>query len=28
VRGSAHRTGQHTFVSDPDDPLREGFPLW
>jgi proline racemase len=27
VRGSAFRTGQHTFVRDPDDQLGEGFQL-
>jgi proline racemase len=27
VEGSAHRTGAHEFVLDPDDPLREGFEL-
>jgi proline racemase/trans-L-3-hydroxyproline dehydratase len=27
VRGSAYRTGQHTFVLDPADPLAEGFSL-
>ncbi len=27
VEGSAHRTGAHVFVLDPDDPLREGFEL-
>jgi proline racemase len=27
VEGSAHRTGTHEFVLDPDDPLREGFEL-
>jgi proline racemase/trans-L-3-hydroxyproline dehydratase len=27
VRGSAFRTGAHTFVRDPDDPLGEGFQL-
>jgi len=27
VRGSAYRTGQHTFVVDPADPLRQGFTL-
>ncbi len=25
VRGSAHITGRHEFVIDPDDPLRKGF---
>jgi trans-L-3-hydroxyproline dehydratase len=27
VRGSAHITGRHEFVIDPDDPLKEGFLL-
>jgi proline racemase/trans-L-3-hydroxyproline dehydratase len=27
VEGSAFRTGQHTFVLDPEDPLGEGFLL-
>jgi proline racemase len=27
IRGSAYRTGQHTFVLDPADPLRQGFLL-
>ncbi len=27
VTGSAHRTGVHTFVLDPADPLPEGFVL-
>jgi len=27
VEGSAHITGMHTFVIDPEDPLREGFIL-
>ena len=27
VSGSAHITGRHTFLIDPDDPLREGFLL-
>lgn len=27
VRGSAHLTGRHEFVLDPDDPLRAGFLL-
>ena len=27
VEGSAHRTGEHVFELDPDDPLREGFLL-
>ncbi|MCB0633498.1 MAG: proline racemase family protein [Saprospiraceae bacterium] len=27
VEGTAHITGQHTFLIDPDDPLREGFIL-
>jgi proline racemase len=27
VEGSAHRTGEHLFTLDPDDPLREGFLL-
>jgi proline racemase len=27
IRGSAHRTGQHTFVVDPSDPLPQGFTL-
>ncbi len=27
VRGSAHRTGEHTFLLDPHDPLPEGFVL-
>jgi trans-L-3-hydroxyproline dehydratase len=25
VEGAAHITGYHTFVVDPDDPLRAGF---
>jgi proline racemase len=27
VEGAAHITGQHTFLIDPDDPLRDGFIL-
>jgi proline racemase len=27
VEGSAHRTGEHVFTLDPDDPLGEGFLL-
>jgi trans-L-3-hydroxyproline dehydratase len=27
VSGTAHITGRHEFVLDPDDPLREGFIL-
>jgi proline racemase len=27
VTGSAHVTGRHRFLIDPDDPLREGFLL-
>ena len=27
VRGSAYRTGQHSFVVDPADPLQQGFTL-
>ena len=27
VSGSAHITGRHEFLIDPDDPLREGFIL-
>jgi proline racemase len=27
VQGTAHRTGEHTFVVDPRDPLGEGFVL-
>jgi len=27
VAGTAHITGQHTFLIDPDDPLRDGFIL-
>jgi proline racemase len=27
VRGNAYRTGTHTFVLDPDDPLGDGFQL-
>ena len=27
VEGSAHRTGEHVFELDPDDPLGEGFLL-
>jgi proline racemase len=27
VEGSAYRTGEHVFVLDPDDPLRDGFLL-
>jgi proline racemase len=27
VEGSAYRTGEHTFVVDPDDPIGEGFLL-
>ena len=25
VEGTAYITGQHTFIIDPDDPLKEGF---
>ena len=27
VEGTAHITGMHTFVVDPEDPLRDGFIL-
>ena len=27
IAGSAHRTGSHEFVLEPDDPLGEGFLL-
>jgi trans-L-3-hydroxyproline dehydratase len=27
VSGTAHITGQHTFLIDPDDPLADGFIL-
>jgi proline racemase len=27
IRGSAYRTGEHTFTLDPDDPLGVGFQL-
>jgi proline racemase len=27
VSGTAHITGRHEFLIDPDDPLREGFIL-